>query len=48
MSPAAVLEGHRQGELHVVYPTLRNLEALTGFDRAADVLAAFEERPCPT
>jgi 8-oxo-dGTP pyrophosphatase MutT (NUDIX family) len=48
MSPAAVLEGHRRGELHLVYPTLKSLEALTGFQRATDVVAAFEERPCPT
>jgi 8-oxo-dGTP pyrophosphatase MutT (NUDIX family) len=40
ISPAAALEGRRQGELHVVYPTIKNLEALTNFERTADVLEA--------
>ena len=48
MPPAAVLEAYRQEELHLVYPTIKNLEALTGFQRAGDVLAAFGGRSCPT
>jgi 8-oxo-dGTP pyrophosphatase MutT (NUDIX family) len=39
-SPAAALESRRQGELHLVYPTIKNLEALTRFQGTAELLEA--------
>jgi 8-oxo-dGTP pyrophosphatase MutT (NUDIX family) len=40
VSPAEALERGRAGELEIIFPTVRNLEALTRFDTADDVLAA--------
>jgi 8-oxo-dGTP pyrophosphatase MutT (NUDIX family) len=39
-SPAAALESGHQGELRLVYPTIKNLEALTRFEGTADLLEA--------
>ncbi|HEV2368582.1 MAG TPA: hypothetical protein VGR90_01825 [Acidimicrobiales bacterium] len=38
--PAEALERHRARELDLIFPTIRNLEAIGRFDRAADLLAA--------
>jgi 8-oxo-dGTP pyrophosphatase MutT (NUDIX family) len=38
--PADALERHRHGELDLIFPTIRNLEALARFDRSADLLDA--------
>ncbi|HVM07815.1 MAG TPA: hypothetical protein VM345_05105 [Acidimicrobiales bacterium] len=38
--PADALERHRRGELEMIFPTIRNLEAIARFDRSADLLAA--------
>jgi 8-oxo-dGTP pyrophosphatase MutT (NUDIX family) len=43
--PADAIERARAGELEIILPTARNLEALTRFDRADDVLAAAAGRP---
>lgn len=50
--PAEALERHKRGELDLIFPTIKNLEAIARFDRAADLLAAaaaIEEVPtiCP-
>jgi 8-oxo-dGTP pyrophosphatase MutT (NUDIX family) len=38
--PADALRRHREGEIDLVLPTVRCLRAMTGFDRAHDLLAA--------
>lgn len=38
--PAEALAKHAAGEMQMVFPTLRNLEALAGFDSAADLIAS--------
>ena len=40
-TPASALERRAAGEIHLVFPTIRNLEALAGFRTAAEL-------PCPT
>ena len=40
ISPAAALEGRRSGDFHLVYPTIKNLQALAGFQRTAELLEA--------
>lgn len=37
--PADALDGHRRGELDLIAPTIRNLQAIGRFDRSADLLA---------
>jgi 8-oxo-dGTP pyrophosphatase MutT (NUDIX family) len=37
--PADALEMHRRGELDLIFPTIRNLEAIGRFDRSDDLLA---------
>ena len=37
--PGDALERHRQGELDLIFPTIKNLEAIGRFDRSADLLA---------
>ena len=39
-TPASALERRAAGEIHLVFPTIRNLEALARFPTAAEVLAA--------
>jgi 8-oxo-dGTP pyrophosphatase MutT (NUDIX family) len=46
--PARALEGHAAGELVMVFPTIRNLEAISRFSSAEELLAwaaAHEVRP---
>jgi 8-oxo-dGTP pyrophosphatase MutT (NUDIX family) len=38
--PADALEAHRRKEFDIIFPTIRNLEAIGRFDRADDLLAA--------
>lgn len=38
INPAAALARHAAGEMQMVFPTLRNLEALTGFESAAALI----------
>jgi hypothetical protein len=38
--PADALERHHRGELEMIFPTIRNLEALARFDTAGELLAA--------
>jgi 8-oxo-dGTP pyrophosphatase MutT (NUDIX family) len=38
LHPAAALQKHAEREMQMVFPTLRNLEALTGFPNAAQLL----------
>lgn len=38
--PSAALAKHAAREMQMVFPTLRNLEAITGFDRASELLDA--------
>ena len=40
VTPADALERQRNGELELIFPTIKNLEAISRFDRAADLLAA--------
>lgn len=37
--PLDALERHGRGELDLIFPTIKNLEAIAGFDRSADLLA---------
>jgi 8-oxo-dGTP pyrophosphatase MutT (NUDIX family) len=45
--PADALDRHYAGELEMILPTIKNLEAISRFDRSADLLAAAEavQRP---
>jgi 8-oxo-dGTP pyrophosphatase MutT (NUDIX family) len=38
--PADALQRHKRGELEMIFPTIRNLEAIARFDRSEDLLAA--------
>jgi len=38
--PADALERQREGEMTMIFPTIRSLEAISAFDRSADLLAA--------
>jgi 8-oxo-dGTP pyrophosphatase MutT (NUDIX family) len=40
--PADALERHDKGELEMILPTIKNLEAISRFERSADLLAAAE------
>ena len=40
VKPQDALDRHRAGELEMIFPTIRNLEAIARFDRSADLLAA--------
>lgn len=41
--PADALDRHRRGELDMIFPTIRNLEAIARFERSADLLAAAQQ-----
>ena len=38
LRPAAALEAHQRGELMLVFPTIKHLEALAGFDTVVDAV----------
>jgi 8-oxo-dGTP pyrophosphatase MutT (NUDIX family) len=40
ITPAEALRRHREGEIELIFPTIRNLQAISRFDRPADLLAA--------
>jgi 8-oxo-dGTP pyrophosphatase MutT (NUDIX family) len=41
--PEAALESHRRGALDLVFPTIKNLEALTRFDTSQDAMDASRD-----
>lgn len=41
-SPGEALEAHRAGEMDLVFPTIRHLEALVGFDTAEEAIEAAD------
>ena len=48
IQPQEALDRHAAGEFEIIFPTIKNLEAIARFDRAADLLAAaaaIEEVP---
>jgi 8-oxo-dGTP pyrophosphatase MutT (NUDIX family) len=47
LSPAAALEGFRRGELPMVFPTVKTIQRLAGYDSVAQVLAAFRAADVP-
>lgn len=48
MTPEAALERHQSGTFGMVFPTIRNLRALTGFRTRAELLASREGLEVPT
>jgi len=44
ISPGEALERHRAGEIDLVFPTIKHLEALLPFSNSDEVLAAARER----
>lgn len=40
INPADALEQHLAGEFDLIFPTIKNLEAISRFDKAADLIAA--------
>jgi hypothetical protein len=44
ITPAGALEAGERGEMTLVFPTIKHLEALTGFDSVEDALAAARAR----
>jgi hypothetical protein len=47
VDPEEALAMNRSGELPMVFPTIRTLEDLVGFDSPSEVLAHFEGRQIP-
>ncbi len=45
ISPREALDRHRQGELSLVFPTIKHLESLLPYASAAEVLEAAGKRP---
>jgi 8-oxo-dGTP pyrophosphatase MutT (NUDIX family) len=43
ISPAEALRRHREGEIEMIFPTIRNLQAIGRFTRSTDLLAAAAE-----
>ncbi len=49
IQPAEALERHRRGELHLVFPTIKTLESIAGFETAAALMEfARSPRKMPT
>jgi glyoxylase-like metal-dependent hydrolase (beta-lactamase superfamily II)/8-oxo-dGTP pyrophosphatase MutT (NUDIX family) len=47
--PAQALERHQRGEMHLVFPTIKTLESIAGFDNAAALMQfARSPRKMPT
>jgi 8-oxo-dGTP pyrophosphatase MutT (NUDIX family) len=44
VGPSEALEAQRSGKMALAFPTVRQLEALTGFDSAAESIDAFRDR----
>ncbi len=47
LTPAAALGMHREGDLPMVFPTIKTLESLLDFGTADDALAAFRAQDIP-
>jgi len=47
IEPAAALDRHRAGELDLMFPTMKNLEAIGRFHRVADLMAAAAAAEVP-
>ncbi len=45
LSAAQALEQHRAGELHLIFPTIRTLEAIAAFDSVGAAVAAAAAQP---
>jgi 8-oxo-dGTP pyrophosphatase MutT (NUDIX family) len=43
ISPTQALEGHRRGEFEIIFPTIRNLQAISRFASSAELLDAAEK-----
>jgi 8-oxo-dGTP pyrophosphatase MutT (NUDIX family) len=43
ISPQAALAGHREGSIEIIFPTIRNLQAISRFGTSAELLAAAAE-----
>ena len=50
ISPHRALEGHREGDFEIIFPTIRNLQAISRFATSAELLeaAASASRSVPT
>ncbi|MBV8639656.1 MAG: NUDIX hydrolase [Candidatus Eremiobacteraeota bacterium] len=48
VAPSAALERYARGEMHLVYPTIKHLERLAGFERVADALSYARTKPILT
>lgn len=48
IAPARALERHRAGEMHLVYPTIKHLERLRGFDSVEGALRYARSKPVLT
>jgi 8-oxo-dGTP pyrophosphatase MutT (NUDIX family) len=48
LTPSAALELHGRGDLPMVFPTIRTLEDLQGFESVAAALGAFSAKAIPT
>ncbi len=50
ISPRRALEGHRKGDFEIIFPTVRNLQAISRFATSAELLEAAESasRSVPT
>ena len=51
ISPDEALAGHRAGEIEIIFPTIRNLQAIGRFATSAELLTAAAAAPrarCPT
>ena len=44
ISPRRALEGHRRGAFELIFPTVRNLQAISRFTTSAELLEAAERR----
>jgi 8-oxo-dGTP pyrophosphatase MutT (NUDIX family) len=48
MCPSDILDAFARGEVDLILPTQRSLEAIARFDTVADLLAELREASCPT
>ena len=48
ISPADAVQRHMRGEFPVVFPTLKNLEAIVGFRSAAELIESRRRAEIPT
>ncbi len=48
IGPLLALHRHERGEMHLVYPTIKHLQRLVGFENVADALAFARTKPIVT